>query len=105
MIRADAVLSIGRNGVQETAGAASAAFAIPNDNSGERAKTVAIRASTAAETLYVLPVMSGSATVTAETGLPVCKEAPVLLNVRGYSHIAAIRQTNNVVFNITPIED
>ena len=99
------LIRMGDNGVQETAGAASAAFAIPDNNFGRPAKRVAIRVSTASETMYVRPVVNGSGTVTAENGLPVNKEAPTVLDVAGYTHIAAIRQTNNVVFNITPLED
>lgn len=98
------LIRMGDNGVQETAGAASAAFDIPNDNGGNRAKRVAIRVSTASETMYVKPGQVG-VTVTVENGLPVNKEAPTVLDVAGCSHIAAIRQTNNVVFNITPLED
>ena len=91
-------------GVQATAGASSIATAIPTDSSGAVAKVVAIRVSTASETMYVRP---GQATVvaTAGTGLPVNKEAPTILDVSGCSHIATIRQTNDVVFNITPVEN
>lgn len=96
-------LSIGP-GVQETAGAASALFAIPENGAGRRAQRVAIRAVTASETMYVLPALAGGV-VTAETGLPVAKETPVILTVIGYTHLAAIRQTNDVVFNITPLND
>ena len=92
-------------GVQETAGAATAAFAIP-ENAGGRARRVAVRVVTATETMYVLPVVSGSGAVTAETGIPVSKENPIVLNVSGFSHLAALRAASaDVVFNITPIED
>ena len=98
------VLHIGVNGVQETATTSSQAFAIPNDGSGNRAKRVAIRVVTAAETVYILPTRNGA--VTAETGLPVAKETPVILDVQGYSHISALRAgSTDVAFNITPIDD
>jgi hypothetical protein len=55
--------------------------------------------------MYIKPVQNASSLVTVEDGLPVNKESPTVLDVGGYTHIAAIRQTNNVVFNITPLED
>ena len=92
-------------GVQETAATASALFAIPNDSAGVRAKRVAIRVVTVTETMYILPAFAGGA-VTAETGLPVAKETPVVLNVAGYTHLAAMRAGSvDVVFNITPLTD
>ena len=96
-------LSIGP-GVQEAGGAASALFAIPETAAGVRAQRVAIRVVTVTETMYILPVQAGGV-VTAETGLPVAKETPAKLTVAGYTHLAAIRQTNDVVFNITPLND
>ena len=98
------LLSIGQNGVQETALVGSSAFAIPNDNAGNRAQRVAIRVVTASETVHVLPTLGGA--VTAETGIPVAKETPIILDVAGYTHVSAIRAGGtNVVFNITPIEN
>ena len=98
-------ISMGNNGVQETAGAATAAFAIPLVNGGLAAKKVAIRVITVTETMYVRPGVAG-VTVTAENGLPVAKENPVILNVAGHSHIAALRAgAADVTFNITPIEE
>ena len=92
-------------GVQETAGASSTAFVIPNGPDGVPARRVAVRVVTASETMYVLPVAVGGA-VTAETGLPVAKETPVILNVMGYPRLAALRAGGaDVVFNITPIAD
>ena len=97
-------LSMGLSGVQETAATTSTAFVIPNDDGGGRAKKVAIRVITASETMYVRPVIGVAGAVTAENGLPVAKETPVILDVAGYTHIAALRAgTTDVVFNITPI--
>ena len=97
-------ISMGANGVQEVAATATAAFAIPLTNGGLAAKKVAIRVVTASETMYVRPGVAG-VTVTAENGLPVAKETPIILTVAGYSHIAAMRAGSvDVVFNITPLE-
>jgi hypothetical protein len=97
-------LKIGDSGVQETATATSQFFAIPNNNGGFRAQLVRITVVTASETVYVRPVQANG-TVTAENGLPVAKENPVILDVKGFTHIAALRaDATNVVFNITPIE-
>ena len=98
-------ISMGANGVQETAATATAAFALPLTNGGLAAKKVAIRVVTASETMYVRPGVAG-VTVTAENGLPVCKENPTILIVAGYSHIAAMRAGSaDVTFNITPLEE
>ena len=98
-------ISMGNNGVQETAGAATAAFVIPTSNGGLSAKKVAIRVVTVTETMYVRPGAAGVA-VTVENGLPVSKENPVILNVSGCSHLAAMRAgAVDVVFNITPLEN
>lgn len=98
-------LSMSANGVQETAGATTAAFAIPVNNGGLSAKKVAIRVVTASETMYVRPGVAG-VTVTAENGLPIAKENPTILNVAGHSHLAALRAGSvDVVFNITPLEE
>lgn len=98
-------LTLGNGGVQETAGTSSSVVALPDDNGGATAKRVRVTVVTASETAYVLPALSGGA-VTAETGLPVAKENPVILNVSGFTHLALLRAGSvDVVLNITPLED
>ncbi len=64
-------------------GGVSAAVAIPNDASGNRARFVLISVS---KSTYVRP---GDSTVTAaNTDLLVNPQAPVALNVNGQTHIA-----------------
>ena len=98
-------LKIGSSGVQESATATSQRFAIPNGDDGARARKVAVTVVTASETVYILPVLAGGS-VTAETGIPVAKENPIILDVQGFAFIAALRAAStNVVLNLTPLEN
>jgi hypothetical protein len=104
-VRSYEILRLGSGGVQATGASTSGRTAIPNAADGNRAQRVRITAVTPSETVYILPCLNGQS-VTASTGLPVCKEYPIALDVSGYTHIAALRAgTQDVLFNITPIED
>jgi hypothetical protein len=86
-------------GVQVTTGAASAAQAIPNDASGQRAKFVRVSSKA---TAYVQP---GASTVTATTASILISASEALyLNVLGMTHIAHIQETAATIVNITPLE-
>lgn len=86
-------------GTGATSGAASATITIPNDSSGSVARKVLI---TVEGSTYVLPGASG---VTATTSsIIVNPESPLLLDVRGLTHIAHLQLTAAQRITVTPVE-
>lgn len=93
-------LHITAEGSGATTGAASAVIAIPNNSSGEAARTVLI---TVEGSTYVLPGYSGSTATT--SSIIVTPEAPLLVNVQGLTHIAHLQLTAAQRITVTPVED
>lgn len=91
--------SVGAACSSATTGASSATVAIPNDSSGTTARYVRIVATGLA---WVRPVQTGGS-VTAANGLLITTN-DVVLNVRGFTHIAHIQQGSAQTVNICPLE-
>lgn len=90
------------SGAGEATGASSDVLAIPNASGGNVAEIVAVSVSAAA---YILPCLS-SGSVSNATGMLVNPEmCPVILNVKGHTHIAHIRLTSDGVITISPVEN
>tara|TARA_Y100000310_G_scaffold345726_1_gene468881 strand:- start:3209 stop:3496 length:288 start_codon:yes stop_codon:yes gene_type:complete len=86
-------------GTGATTGAASAQIAIPNDSTGNAARTVAVAVS---GTTYVQP---GSSAVTATTGSMIATIGkPLILDVMGLTHIAHLELTAAQRITVTPLE-
>lgn len=92
-------IKIAANGSSATTGASSATIAIPNDSSGNRAKTVLISASGAT---YMLPGASGVTATTSSTIIP--HNVHLLLDVTGHTHIAHLQLVAAQQIVVTPVE-
>lgn len=92
-------LSINATGAQVTAGASSAVVAIPNDAQGGRARVVRLQSTGNA---YVRPGFSGT-TCTVNDALLGPNES-LVLNVKGFTHVAYLQETASAKINITPVE-
>lgn len=92
-------LAIVTSGANITTGAASARAAIPNDQSGKRAKVIRVTCTVAA---YVKP---GDSTITAAAAdILLNPEHELLLNVSGATHLAAIQSASAGVVNMVAVE-
>ena len=94
------VLSAAGTPVSATTGAASAVLALPDTASGTEARFVWVQ--TVAGSCYVMPSLSGGS-VTAGAGI-VITTAPIILNVRGYTHLAHIQITGAQTLVVVPLE-
>lgn len=94
------VLSVAGTPVSATTGAASAELALPNTADGSDARFVWVQ--TVAGSCYVMPVLTGTAVV-AGAGI-VITTAPIILNVRGYTHLAHIQITGAQTLVVVPLE-
>lgn len=93
------VIKVATRGSTVASGAASASVAIPNDSTGIRASYVWVGCTSAA---YVAP---GASAITAAAGdLLVTPERPIVLDVHGQTHIAAIQVSVAGTVSITPVE-
>lgn len=93
------IIKVAARGATVASGAASASVAIPNDSTGGRAKRVYVAATVAA---YIAPGASGVTAAAGDILLPV--EQPIILDVGGQTHIAAIQVASAGVVSITPVE-
>lgn len=89
---------VANRGATVASGAATARVAIPNDASGNRASFVYVAATVAA---YIAPGDSNVEAAAGDILLPV--EQPIVLDVHGQSHIAAIQVASAGVVSITPV--
>ena len=94
------VLSVAGTPVNATTGAASAVLALPNASDGTKARFVWVQ--TVAGSCYVMPGLSGT-TVVAGAGI-VITTAPIILNVRGFTHLAHIQITGAQTLVVVPLE-
>lgn len=94
------VYSLAGTPTSATTGASSATLALPNTASGTDARWVYV--ATVAGSCYVMPVQSGGS-VTAGAGFPVTT-AGVVLNVRGYTHLAHIQISSAQTLVVVPLE-
>lgn len=94
-------VTIAATGIQVTTGAASAVTAIPNNSNGTKPKYVRLQAFSAP--CYVRPGLA--ATVATVNDAVLSPNEALVLNVSGFSHIAAIQGAAAEKFNITPLED
>lgn len=95
-------LSVASNatGANITTSAASASAALPNASSGQRPRFVRVSVTVAAH------VRLGTAGLTAVgTDMLVTPDAPVILQVQGHTHIAAIQNAAAGTVNVYPLED
>lgn len=92
-------LAIVTSGANITTSGTSARVAIPNDQSGKRAKVVRVTCTLAA---YVKPGDSTIAAAAADILLN--PEHELLLNVSGATHIAAIQVASAGVVNVVAVE-
>lgn len=94
-------ITVSASGANITTGAASANVAVPNSSSGQRARFVRLQATAAA---YVRP--GPSVSIAAAAGdLLLDPTSPIILNVAGHTHIAAIQVAAAGIVNVTPLED
>lgn len=94
-------VTVGASGANIVTGAASANAAIPNTSASQKPRFVRLHATVAA---YVR--CGTTAGVTAAAGDMIVDPAtPIVLNVSGYTHIAAIQVAAAGILNITPLED
>jgi len=92
-------LQITDEGTGATTSGSSATIAIPNDSSGNAARTVLV---TVEGSTYVLPGPSGATATT--SSIIVTEESPLLLNVVGLTHIAHLQLTAAQRITVTPVE-
>jgi hypothetical protein len=94
------MLKIAATGLQVTTGGTTAAAAIPNDSSGNRARWVRLQA---LANCYVRP---GVSTVVATVNdVLLSPNEAVVLDVNGMTHIAHIQEAVGAKFNISPLEN
>lgn len=93
-------ISVAAPGTQVTTSGTSSVTAIPNDSNGTRAKRVRLQA---LANCYVRPGFSGSTATTADILLS--PNEALILDVRPFTHIAAIQEAAAAKFNISPLED
>lgn len=91
-------LQITTEGTGGVTGASSVAVAIPNDGSGNKARTVLV---TVEGSTYVLPGLNATATT---SSIIVTAEAPMLFNVVGLTHISHLQLTSAQRITVTPVE-
>jgi hypothetical protein len=94
------VLSVAGTPVNATTGASSAVLALPTTADGNTAKFVWVQ--TVAGQCYVMPARSGGS-VAAGAGI-VISTNPIILNVRGFSHLAHIQITGAQTLVVVPLE-
>lgn len=94
------VLSVAGTPVSATTGASSAVLALPNAADGTDARFVWVQ--TVAGSCYVMPSLSGGS-VSAGAGI-VITTAPIILNVRGFTHLAHIQITGAQTLVVVPLE-
>ena len=93
------LMKITVEGTGATTGAASAVIALPVDASGVRAEKVLITVEGAS---YVLP---GPSTAVATTeSIIVSHSAPLVIDVRGLTHIAHLQLTAAQRITVTPVD-
>lgn len=93
------VYSVNATGTQVTSSGTSAVVAIPNAADGNKARFVRILTSGLA---YVRPGFSGT---TCTVNDILCNSNfDLVLNVRGFTHIAYLQESAGAKINITPIE-
>ncbi len=93
-------IAVAATGTQVTTGAASASAAIPNAADGGKARRVLL---CSPGNCYV---RAGASGVTATVNdLLIAANHPIVLNVRGYTHIAYLQETATAKLNITPLEE
>lgn len=90
-------------GTQVTTAASAAATAIPNNNAGERPRH--IRLSIAAATGFCYFRLTGSSAACTVNDAVLEAGAPVIVPVRGNSHVSTLEGTAAIKMNITPVED
>lgn len=94
------VLSVSSTGANITTSVASASVAIPNAASGQRPRFIRVHATVAAT------VRLGTGAVAAvATDMIVDPGTPVVLNVAGNTHIAALQVAAPGTVNVVPLED
>jgi len=91
-------LQITGEGTGVTTSGTSQAITIPNDSSGNKARTVLV---TVEGSTYVLPGIA--ATATAES-IIVSNAAPMVFNVVGLTTISVLQLTAGQVATVTPVE-
>jgi hypothetical protein len=91
---------VSATGTQVTTSGTSSATAIPNDGNGTKAKWVRLQA---LATCYVRPGFSGTTAVVGDILLSTGEA--LILDVQGFTHIAAIQETASAKFNITPLDN
>ena len=96
------MISVAAAGTIVTSGAASAEVAIPVGANGAVPSAVHIACVTPAGAAHVKAVRTGTAATTSD--LCVTFGAPVILWVKGQSHIAHIQEVAASKLNITPLE-
>jgi len=90
-------LQITTEGTGATTSGSSATIAIPNDSSGNPARTVLV---TVEASTYVLPGLSGATATTSS----IIVEEPMMFNVVGLTHIAHLQLTAAQRITVTPVE-
>lgn len=93
-------LTVSATGANIATSATSANVAIPNTSAGQRPRFVRVHATAAA---YVR--MGPSAPTAAAGDMIVDPASPVILNVSGHTHIAALQVAAAGIVNVTPLED
>lgn len=93
-------LTVGAPGANITTSSTSASAAIPNGTAGERPRFIRVHATVAA---YVRLGQSGLTAVAGD--MIIDPSTPVILNVAGHTHIAAIQVSGAGIVNVTPLGD
>jgi len=93
------MLKITTEGTGATTGGSSATIAIPNDASGNAARTVLV---TVEGSTYILPGPSGATATT--SSIIITPEKPMVFDVLGLTHIAHLQLTAAQRITVTPVE-